>query len=331
MAADLLVANLIALCEGRNEEADATGLLAVPDEELATELQLQEVILVSSAMAAIAARSSLMPQLDTAVHTASNFAATAETPALAVIECCPSSSSSSSSPPPLAAPATGEDETAAATTAHHVAVAEFCKICLDHVSPSDVHRASSGCTHAFCAGCLAHYISVKIKEGRSGVIKCPGEDCGSVLDPELCQGILSKEAFEDWCAALCMSMVLGGSSNVCYCPFNDCSEIMVDDRGGENPESECLVCRRLFCAQCTVPWHAGVSCDQYMQLAPEDRRKEDLQVLEMANGNKWKRCPRCKFFVERHDGCAHMTCRCGFQFCYACGEPWDGHSSCNTA
>ncbi|CAO2210140.1 unnamed protein product [Urochloa humidicola] len=289
--ADLLVANgLIALCEGRNEAE-------VPDEELATELQLQEVI-VSSAMAA---RSSLMPQLDSAVvHTASNYAATAETPALAVIECCPSSSS------------------------------EICKICFDHVSPSDVHRASSGCTHAFCAACLARYISAKIQEGISGV-KCPAEDCGGVLDPQLCQGILSREAFEDWCAALCMSMVHGWSSNVCYCPFNDCSEMMVDDRGGENPESECLVCRRLFCAQCGVPWHAGVSCLQYMQLAPEDRRKEDLLVLEMANGNKWTRCPRCKFIVERHDGCAHMTCRCGFQFCYACGEPWEGHSSCNTA
>ncbi|CAL5004071.1 unnamed protein product [Urochloa decumbens] len=295
--ADLLVANLIALCEGRNEEADATGLLAVPDEELATELQLQEVI-VSSAMAAIA---SLMPQLDSAVHTATNYAATAETPAVAVIECCPSASSS-----------------------------EICKICLDHVSPSDVLRASSGCTHAFCAACLARYISAKVQEGISGV-KCPGEDCGSLLDPELCQGILSREAFEAWCAALCRSMVLGWSTKVCYCPFNDCSEIMVDDRGGENPESECLVCRRLFCAQCRVPWHAGVSCLQYMQLAPEDRRKEDLLVLEMANGNRWTRCPRCKFIVERHDGCAHMTCRCGFHFCYACGEPWEGHSSCNTA
>uniref|UniRef100_A0A0A9DNB9 RBR-type E3 ubiquitin transferase n=1 Tax=Arundo donax TaxID=35708 RepID=A0A0A9DNB9_ARUDO len=193
----------------------------------------------------------------------------------------------------------------------------------------DMHRASGGCAHAFCGACLAHYIIAKIQD-RISIVKCPEEDCGSVLDPELCQGILPREAFEAWGSALCMSMVLVGS-NVCYCPFNDCSEIMVDDRGGEVPESECPVCRRLFCAQCGVPWHAGISCAEYEQLAPGDRGKEDLVVLEMAKGKKWRRCPRCKYLVDKHDGCVHITCRCGFQFCYGCGEQWapSGHGSCH--
>ena len=41
----------IAVCQGRNQ-ADATGLMVISDEEHAAELQLQEVI-VSSAMAMI--------------------------------------------------------------------------------------------------------------------------------------------------------------------------------------------------------------------------------------------------------------------------------------
>ena len=32
-----------------------------------------------------------------------------------------------------------------------------------------------------------------------------------------------------------------------------------------------------------------------------------------------KRCTRCKFIVFKNDGCNHMTCRCGYEFCYVCG------------
>jgi E3 ubiquitin-protein ligase RNF144 len=185
-----------------------------------------------------------------------------------------------------------------------------CKICLDHVPPSHLHHASRGCAHAFCTVCLSDYISAKTQGGRISDIKCPGdgEDCCNVLDPELSQGVISGEAFEALCAALCRSMV-EGAGNFCYCPFNDCSEILVDDRGGDVPESECPACRRLFCARCRVPWHAGISCAEYGQLAPGDKGKEDLVVLEMAKGEKWKRCPNCKFLVDKRDGCVHMTCR----------------------
>ncbi|KAJ1276815.1 hypothetical protein BS78_05G244400 [Paspalum vaginatum] len=323
---DLNVVAVALYHDGRNPD-DATGPLAISDEEYAAELQMQEVIvssamaavIFSSTMAAAASQSSLTPLLHSAVHPANNdddAAVESETPVVAVVECCPSSSSST--PPAPGAPA--------ATPA---ADAEVCKICLEHVLPADVHRASHGCAHAFCAGCLDRHIGAKNQDGVSDV-KCPGEDCGSVLDPELCQGIISRETFEGWSAALCMSMVRR-DNNVCYCPFKDCSEIMVDDRGGEVTESECPVCRRLFCARCGVPWHAGITCDEYEQLAPGDRGKEDLVALEMAKGKKWKRCPSCKFLVERHEGCVHITCRCGFQFCYGCGEPWgqSDHSSCN--
>ncbi|TVU24795.1 hypothetical protein EJB05_27252, partial [Eragrostis curvula] len=265
--ADLMVADdlyLIAVCQGRNQ-ADATGLMAISDEQYCC--------------------GTPAPRAPYVVHTANNDTAAAETPVLAVDECSSSSTSSSSPPPPLAvaAPATGEDDATAVAT---------CKICLDYVPPSHVHHASHGCAHAFCAPCLSSYISAKTQGGRISDVKCPGdwEDCSNVLDPKLCQGIISGEAFEALCVALCMSMV-EGAGNFCYCPFNDCSEILVDDRGGNVPESEC----------------------PYGQLALGDKGKEDLVVLEMAKGKKWRMC--------------------GFQFCYACGEPWgqSHHSSCNTA
>jgi hypothetical protein len=41
--------------------------------------------------------------------------------------------------------------------------------------------------------------------------------------------------------------------------------------------------------------------------------------MDHALGNKLKQCPSCKFWVEKSEGCDHMTCRCSFEFCYICG------------
>ena len=36
-------------------------------------------------------------------------------------------------------------------------------------------------------------------------------------------------------------------------------------------------------------------------------------------GQKFKQCPKCNFWVEKSEGCDHMSCRCGQMFCYKCG------------
>jgi IBR domain, a half RING-finger domain len=39
-----------------------------------------------------------------------------------------------------------------------------------------------------------------------------------------------------------------------------------------------------------------------------------------------KPCPHCHSPVEKRGGCKHITCRCGYQFCYGCLAPWNlGH------
>ncbi|XP_062196254.1 E3 ubiquitin-protein ligase RSL1-like isoform X2 [Phragmites australis] len=215
-------------------------------------------------------------------------------------------------------------------TQHH----HLCGICMEPMAPSEAHRGGAACAHAFCRACLAGHVRAKVESGgaAAAVVRCPDASCAAALDPELCRGALPSDVFERWCAALCESLFLGARRT--YCPFPDCSEMMVADEGedeGRVTQSECQVCRRLFCARCGVaPWHAGVTCDEYGKLREGDRGREDMLLLEMANGRKWKRCPRCQFFVEKVDGCLHITCRCGFEFCYVCGTNWLGmtHSGC---
>lgn len=49
------------------------------------------------------------------------------------------------------------------------------------------------------------------------------------------------------------------------CPFNDCSILM--SFGGLEivTKAECPSCRRLLCAQCKVPWHEGLICQQFQR------------------------------------------------------------------
>jgi E3 ubiquitin-protein ligase RNF144 len=179
------------------------------------------------------------------------------------------------------------------------------------MAPSEAHRGGISCAHAFCRACLEGHVRAKVESGSAAAVRCLDATCGSNLDPELCRAALPGDVFERWCAALCESIFVGARRT--YCPYPDCSEMMVaddDDHKGEPvTQSECQVCRRLFCAQCGVPWHAGSDCAAYKHLGKVDTAREDMMVLEMAKGKNWKRCPRCQFFVEKTDGCLHITCR----------------------
>jgi E3 ubiquitin-protein ligase RNF144 len=185
-----------------------------------------------------------------------------------------------------------------------------CSICMEPMAaPSEAHRGSQECAHAFCRACLTGHVRAKVES--TAAVRCPDASCAAALDPELCRAALPADVFERWCAALCEAMFLGERRT--YCPFPDCSELMVADEcdaEGSVTQCECQVCRRLFCARCGVaPWHLGLTCDEYGRLGEDDRGREDMMLLQMAAGMQWQRCPSCRFIVEKTDGCRHMTCR----------------------
>jgi len=69
-------------------------------------------------------------------------------------------------------------------------------------------------------------------------------------------------------------------------------------------------------------------CDEYQdelrknnQISELDKVKEELILAGM------RICPQCKEGVEKSEGCLHMKCRCGFEFCYDCCAPFEGVGS----
>jgi hypothetical protein len=53
------------------------------------------------------------------------------------------------------------------------------------------------------------------------------------------------------------------------------------------------------------------------------------EFLNMADAGDARLCPGCSMRTNRTDGCNHMTCPCGYHWCYVCECKFDRrHYSC---
>ncbi|XP_054795882.1 E3 ubiquitin-protein ligase RSL1-like [Prosopis cineraria] len=204
----------------------------------------------------------------------------------------------------------------------------ICEICTEIKRTTEMIKSQT-CHHSFCSDCVTKHVATKIQDSITSV-PCPGLDCKSVFEMEACRPWLPKDLLERWDQALCEALFL--QLPTIYCPFKDCSVMLLVENEEDQQaakETDCPVCHRLFCPRCNVPWHHGVDCEEYQKLNENERGSEDLLVRQLAKENQWRRCPKCKFYVEKTTGCLHITCRCKYEFCYACGEEWTNtHGGC---
>jgi len=77
-----------------------------------------------------------------------------------------------------------------------------------------------------------------------------------------------------------------------------------------NVETNC--CRTPVCFVCQVAGkHTPQDCDRIMCSFKE---------------HQMVKCPSCAVLIVRSEGCDSMTCVCGTEFCFNCGEPLDQHN-----
>ena len=96
------------------------------------------------------------------------------------------------------------------------------------------------------------------------------------------------------------------------CPSEKCEQGILELNSDGEPIT-CNKCQNTFCSKCFFVVHEG-DCD-----------KNELEFFE--NNLHYRQCSNCKNVIEKNQGCNHITCRCGHQFCYICGELWNdnGH------
>ncbi|KAJ0248291.1 Ribonuclease H domain-containing protein [Hirschfeldia incana] len=205
---------------------------------------------------------------------------------------------------------------------------ETCVICYEGITVDKMFSVD-GCFHRFCFSCMKQHVEVKLLGGKTATCPSAGcksevkmDSCAEFLDPKLVEVMIQRKK-EDSISV----------SDKVYCPYPTCSELMAKDEVFEYTEQyfvgteqssarKCMKCGQFFCMQCKVPWHYKDTCEDFSK-SKRYQNAGDGMVKSLAQSKKWRQCTRCNNMVELASGCYHITCRCGYEFCYTCGAEWE--------
>ncbi|KAF8860128.1 hypothetical protein BDZ45DRAFT_588835 [Acephala macrosclerotiorum] len=159
------------------------------------------------------------------------------------------------------------------------------------------------CGHDYCQECLQRVVVNALND----------EAC---YPPRCCKKLFHMDSMRHFLTAEIISgfhekKVEFGTTNRIYCSNPTCSTFLYP-ACIDGDKAECPICLVSTCTICKGTAHPG-DC-------PQDTGVQ--QVLNLANGEGWRRCSKCKAVVELGIGCNHITCRCKAEWCYVCGANW---------
>eukprot|EP01100_Stratorugosa_tubuloviscum_P013976 TRINITY_DN721_c0_g1_i5.p1 TRINITY_DN721_c0_g1~~TRINITY_DN721_c0_g1_i5.p1 ORF type:complete len:499 (+),score=211.00 TRINITY_DN721_c0_g1_i5:140-1636(+) len=193
----------------------------------------------------------------------------------------------------------------------------ICPICMDDFKIEDAYTYLK-CHHQYCKDCLKGFYNARITEGKVKHINCPSPGCPTEVEYYDIEAIVTKEMFTKY-QDFSLLAALRENPNCRWCPKADCGTACFGTE--KEPKLICSKCSYNFCFTCGEEWHPHLTCAQLQELKKKNG-EADIKFLEWAIGRA-KPCPRCKFLIEKNDGCNHMTCLgCQLQFCWLCLEEY---------
>ena len=191
---------------------------------------------------------------------------------------------------------------------------EECLICFDKLTPEESNNNFIGCPHGFCNECFLNYFKEKINS-KIDEIKCPEKDCKTMIpnyfiEEKLINDIPLLSKYKK----LKKIRQLELDPNVEFCPYPNCESYAIKK---DTNFVSCIHNGHKFCFNCRNYWHDKGRCniDIYSY------------YKKWKTSSKIKRCPRCKYLIEKNEGCNHMTClNCKYEWCWICSKEYKpGH------
>ncbi|KAE8307822.1 hypothetical protein BDV41DRAFT_553263 [Aspergillus transmontanensis] len=176
-----------------------------------------------------------------------------------------------------------------------------CVACRDEVEFVNIARVP--CRHEYCRSCLEDLFNASMTDESLFPPRC----CRQPINVNIARIFLKADLIQRYEK----KKIEFETPNRTYCYVPECSTF-INTSHIEGEVATCPSCSRTTCTSCKGRAHIG-DC-------PNDSGMQHL--LALAQENAWQRCYACWRLVELVHGCNHMTCRCGAQFCYNCGERW---------
>ncbi|KAK3537111.1 hypothetical protein QTP70_002124 [Hemibagrus guttatus] len=111
-----------------------------------------------------------------------------------------------------------------------------------------------------------------------------------------------------------------------WCPSSSCQAVcQLKEADSTRPQLvRCGNCTLEFCSACKASWHPGQECQENPPITAFLPGESSSFFKSDDDDAPIKRCPKCKVYIERDEGCAQMMCKnCKHAFCWYCLESLD--------
>ena len=109
-----------------------------------------------------------------------------------------------------------------------------------------------------------------------------------------------------------------------FCLAPNCGSGQIHSDPTTNPTMTCSKCSFKTCVIHKLPWHEGMTCEEFDSDESQiERLEQDEATAKLLAKLASKICPTCKQGVDRTDGCDHLRCRCGGEWCFECLASWE--------
>ena len=194
-----------------------------------------------------------------------------------------------------------------------------CNICFEPLYSTGTKTFyMNGCYSRFHEHCVREYVIDAIHSSNLP-LKCPDATCKDGFNLSRLKTLLSEEELEIYNKRMKVKEALENPDKFTFCTGIGCEYIfsIKVTNSDHNTKLECPECSQSTCGSCRRKFHANLMCSENATYTEEDHA-----VCKYLGEQDWKKCWKCRFWIEKNQGCNHMTCKCGNQFCYICGAAW---------